>query len=88
MSLAPSSIALNSVLGCFNHAETGACFEYIPSDKAWEEADAYPHMICLDGGKQVRYANVFKTVAYVVTDEDGNGQPVVEKWHIRHQWKR
>lgn len=88
MSLAPSSIALNSVLGCFYHADTGACFEYIPSDKAWDEADAYPHMICLDEGKQIRYANVFKTVAYVVTDEDANGQPVVEKWHIRHQWIR
>jgi hypothetical protein len=30
-----------------------------------------------------RYARVLKTVAYIVTDENEYGDPVVEKWNIR-----
>lgn len=30
-----------------------------------------------------RFAKVLKTVAYVVTDENDDGSPVVEKWDIK-----
>ena len=30
-----------------------------------------------------RYAKVLKTVAYIVTDENEYGDPVVEKWEIK-----
>ncbi len=30
-----------------------------------------------------RYAKLLKTVAYIVTDENEYGDPVVEKWNIR-----
>jgi len=30
-----------------------------------------------------RYAVVMKTVAYIAVDEDDEGLPVVEKWHLK-----
>ena len=35
------------------------------------------------GGQGWRHAKVLKTVAYVVTDEDDYGMPVVEKWKLK-----
>jgi len=46
--------------------------------------DEYPHKLwTLDG---FRYANIKKTVAYIIVDEDEYGLPVIEKWEIKqHQ---
>ena len=48
----------------------------------------YPHKVWVGGGGVCgmtgwRYANVRKTVAVIVVDEDEKGLPVVEKWHIK-----
>jgi hypothetical protein len=48
----------------------------------------YPHKVWV-GGEGVcgmrgyRYANVRKTVAVIVVDEDEKGLPVVEKWNLK-----
>jgi hypothetical protein len=84
------------VTGCFKHAETHASFEYIthaPESKhSWNTALAaqFPHLICVNsvGDSGMRYAQIKKTVAYVVVGEDDNGDLVVEKWAIKHDWMR
>ena len=35
------------------------------------------------GGQGWRHAKVLKTRAYVVTDEDEYGMPIVEKWKLK-----
>lgn len=76
-------------IGCFTERDTGNYFEY--SRNTCEEFDgdreAYPHIVWV-GGEGVcgmrgyRYANVKKTVAYIIVDEDENG-PVLERWFLK-----
>ena len=79
-------------IGCFVEKDTGNYFEYSVNDETYEGAPVgfaldYPHKVWV-GGQGVagmsgwRYANVKKTVTYIVTDEDENG-PVVEKWNLK-----
>jgi len=83
MSQAPSSITY------FQHSN-GVDFAYEPNNPSdsWLPVINYPHRVWVscnpinDSGW--RYANVKKTVAYVVVDVDGNGQPVIEKWSIKY----
>lgn len=35
------------------------------------------------GAVNTRLAKILKTVAYVITDEDAFGTPVIEKWNIK-----
>lgn len=76
-------------IGCFVEKDTGNCFEYSVNDEpcdllAWWD---YPHKIWV-GGKGVagqsgwRYANVKKTVAHILINEDDGG-PIVERWFLR-----
>ena len=78
------------ILGQFREADNGNTFEFgcrwsAPSDEFcasdWLGMDDFPHVIYTTGGR--RYANVKKTVAYIVIDEDDCGNPVVEKWSLR-----
>ena len=88
MSLAPVS-ALHRIVGSFQHSN-GSNFEYEPNSDfdSWLPLASYPHRIWVrqspinDSGW--RYANVKKTVAYIVVDEDDHGQPVIEKWSIKN----
>lgn len=62
-------------------------FEYSerPSFDRGGWASSHPHLIyTIDGN---RAATIRSTVAYVVTDEDEFGNPVVEKWKITHHRK-
>jgi|TARA_R110000822_G_scaffold48453_4_gene127606 hypothetical protein len=47
-----------------------------------------PHLVWVGdtagGGSGYRYATVKKTVAYIVTDEDEHGAPVIEKWQLKN----
>lgn len=90
MAFAPEStyfdIGDGSILGRFVEKECGNLFEFSKNtDSIMTE---WPHLVWvttprpgLDSG--YRYANVKKTVVYIVTDEDDQGRPVVEKWYIR-----
>ena len=95
MSLAPSKlIDFQSVVGCFNHSETKACFEFADDNDGaihpWNAAviAEYPHVLFCGFGKQTRRCKVLKTVAHVVIDETADGAPVIEKWPLKMQWKR
>jgi hypothetical protein len=66
-------------LGSFVEKSVGKSHEYSPNDTGYMLQ--CPHKLwTLDG---YRYATIFKTVAYIVTDEDEFGNPVFEKWHIK-----
>ena len=68
-----------TVLGSFVEKTAGQTHEYSPNNTGYMRH--YPHKLwTLDG---FRYANIHKTVAYIVTDEDEYGNPVVEKWQIK-----
>jgi hypothetical protein len=80
MALAPMSVDV--VLGEFTEKEFGNYFHYSENDEP--EFSEYPHKVWVGGiDQQYRYAEVKKTVAYIVTDEDEYGKPVVEKWLIK-----
>jgi hypothetical protein len=76
-------------IGCFVEKDTGNHFEYSlnDDDPLYFHMD-YPHKVWV-GGEGVcgmrgyRYANVRKTVAVIVVDEDEKGLPVVEKWNLK-----
>jgi len=76
-------------IGCFVEKDTGNYFEYSENDCSDFEGNRehYPHKVWV-GGEGVcgmrgyRYANVKKTVAYIITDEDENG-PVLERWFLK-----
>jgi len=57
-----------------------------PAD-SWLPVVDYPHRVHVQtspiGESGWRYARVLKTVAYIVTDEDDYGQPVIEKWDVK-----
>lgn len=74
------------IFGRFEDADHSSTFEYAerrhPDDNF---APEFPHIIYVGpNGEETRLAKVLKTVAYVVTDEDANGNPVIEKWQIKH----
>lgn len=73
------------ILGQFREAEYGVTFGF--AERRWpddEFSPDMPHVIYVgDGSVETRLAKVLKTVAYVVVDEDADGQPVVEKWAIK-----
>lgn len=74
-------------IGCFVEKDTGNYFEYSVNDEPVDFAHNYPHRVWV-GGKGVagqsgwRYANVKKTVAYIIVDEDDGG-PIVERWFLK-----
>ena len=73
-----------ALLGIIQHAETLAQFEYSKrpaGDRGGIWWDQYGYRIFTRDGD--RMARILKTVAYVVIDEDPDGQPVVEKWPLR-----
>ena len=51
----------------------------------------YPHIVWVSSNpindSGWRYANVKKTVAYIVTNENELGHPIVEKWDIKKHIK-
>jgi hypothetical protein len=85
MAFAPSAVYPIREGGAFIEKDHGNLFEY---DLHGEDTFAgYPHRVWVsenpvnDSGW--RYALVKKTVAYIVTDEADDGQPVVQKWSIK-----
>jgi len=80
-------------IGSFVEKDAGNTFEYsLNDDDPLYFFMDYPHKVWV-GGEGVcgmrgyRYANVRKTVAVIVVDEDDKGLPVVEKWYIKRHRK-
>ena len=83
MALAPMNV--EPLLGEFVEKEFGHYFHYsVNDDMDMPDFAKYPHKVWVGGiDHQYRYAEVKKTVAYIVTDEDEYGKPVIEKWLIK-----
>ena len=74
-------------VGRFVEREVGNYFEYSLNDDDFDFCKDFAHKVWVGGlvnDQGYRYANVKKTVAYIVTDEDEYGQPVIEKWNIKN----
>lgn len=69
-------------IGSFVEKEFAVTFEYSANDVHPWESYQFPHKIWVGDG--FRYARVMKTVAYVVSDEDENGRPVLVRWDIKN----
>lgn len=74
-------------IGNFIEKEHGNNFEYSLNNEQDEYSKYYPHKVWvgslqIGGDSGWRYANVKKTVAYVIVDEDEDG-PVVERWFLK-----
>lgn len=50
----------------------------------WGAQFGATHVIIFTTGSEERFAEIGTTVLYIYTDEDAEGQPVKEKWNIRH----
>ena len=73
-------------IGAFTEKDVGNIFEYSVNDDQFNID--MPHKIWVGGlvnDSGFRYGQVKKTVAYIITDEDEYGLPVVQKWQIRNQ---
>ena len=67
--------------------EKGKIFEYRLSTDAWGLKHGLPHEIFVLDGKQTRACLIKGTVAYISTDEDAEGKPVLQKWKIKQHVK-
>ncbi len=77
------------VLGEFQEKEFGKYFEFrLAEPDSWGAIASFPYCIAVGCLGETRYAKVLKTVAYVVVDQDSNGDPIVEKWSIKLLWKQ
>jgi len=73
--------------GSFVEREVGNTFEFSGNDSNMPYPWNFPHKIWVGGlvnDQGWRHGTVKKSVAYIVVDEDENGDPVVEKWQIRN----
>jgi len=95
MAFAPFSVYTSTgdstILGSFTEKSAGNFFEFSKNldDITFIDVVEYPHLVWVtspsgfDSG--FRYANVKKTVAYIVVDEDDEGNPVIDKWNIKQK---
>jgi|TARA_B110000858_G_scaffold135983_1_gene154586 hypothetical protein len=94
MAYAPDTVGFTngdgSILGHFREKSQGHMFEFSANtDPLNNMNEDFPHKVWvtnpiknIDSG--YRYANVRKTVAVIVVDEDEFGLPVIEKWFIKN----
>ena len=93
MSMFKGSYEDNKAIGEFILSDYDTRFEYRVSagdaigQGTWGIENGFVHEIAICDGS-VRFANVKKTVAYVMVDTDDEGKPVVEKWKIKQIWVR
>jgi len=57
-------------------------FTYRKTTNEWALEHGFEYEMDVGFYKEVRFCNVKKTRAYVCTDEDDSGKPVVETWII------
>ena len=71
-------------IGNFIEKDCGNNFEYSINDDPFNWCEDFPHKIWVGDvvGQGYRYANVKKTVCYIIVDEDDGG-PVLEKRNLK-----
>ena len=73
-----------SIIGMFVEKDHGNLFEFSVNPEVSGATAEYPHLVWVNSrNPETRYAKVLKTVAYVVTDIDEDGNDVVEKWFLK-----
>tara|TARA_B110000503_G_scaffold33624_1_gene54591 strand:+ start:190 stop:459 length:270 start_codon:yes stop_codon:yes gene_type:complete len=81
----------NNAIGEFRNEYT--YFEYrlsegdAPNQGTWGLENGFKHEIAMSNDS-VRFANIKKTVAYICVDIDDEGNPIIEKWKIKHNWMK
>tara|TARA_R110002020_G_scaffold43245_2_gene125939 strand:- start:359 stop:640 length:282 start_codon:yes stop_codon:yes gene_type:complete len=82
-------------VGRFVEKSVGNTFEWSVNDNPFglpETWGSYRHKVWVNDpiGQGFRYANVYKTCAYVVVGEDESGKTIEERWDIknRHEYLR
>lgn len=75
----------NEVLGCFVERSYKNTFEFGVRDEEWRKSFApeFDKVIYCGPNSEPRAAQIGKTIARVVTDEDASGNPIVCVWRIR-----
>jgi hypothetical protein len=77
------------VVGEFQEKEFKQHFEFKQTEPdSWGDLFGFPYRVAVGPLGETRYAKISKTVAYVVVDQDDNGDPVLEKWQINLLWKK
>ena len=88
MSYAPIQACDEGIVkGCFNEVSYGKAFEFASrtSEEMLLWASEFPIKIYVGPfANDYRVAKLLKTRAYVVVDEDNEGNPVIETWRIRN----
>ena len=81
------AMQIGRVLGSFIERDHGKRFEFAERDpvRVFGFAPDFPHSVFVGPFSEERAALVMRTVAYIVTDEDAAGFPVVEKWEIKNR---
>ncbi len=74
--------------GRFTHAETNVTFYYEPAldderRSLFNVDNDFNERIVFDHGHGTRLAKIIKTRAYIIIDEDTNGNPMIETWPIK-----
>ena len=72
-----------SIIGQFTEKTRGNSFEFSKNNDGGQFAE-YPHIVWFSNTNERRYAEVKKTVVYLVVDEAADGSAVVEKWDIKN----
>lgn len=93
MAFAPiRDMDLRLTRGEFREADYGNWFNYSAPEEGEFRPDTIPAEYDvkvyvgdgnINGDQGFRWAKVLQTVAYIVTDEDENGNLVVEKWFLK-----
>ena len=75
-----------TIIGSFRESDHGHLFEFSVNDEPdptyFVSAIQFPHKVWVGDGW--RYGRVLNTVAYIVTDENADGTPHVDKWAINN----
>jgi len=78
--------AHTKLVGSFTEKEHKKQFDYSHHDDEWAHKHGLPHLIHFNGNEH-RYGHVKGTVAYVATDENALGMPVLDRWEISKHHK-
>ncbi len=82
------SLQQNKPLGSFVEKEYGHCFEFTSINENYFKEAGCTHMLAVGGihtdDRYYRGAKILKTVAYVLVDQDDNGEKVWQKWDIKN----
>jgi hypothetical protein len=73
-----------SIIGSFIEKDEGNLFEFSANPLESGVTDEWPHLVWVNSrNPETRYALVKKTVAYIVVDQDADGNDQVEKWALK-----